>query len=146
MKNKSNLSLFVGIILFLIYERSFYILFSLNEIFLFQFKVAEALYVVGLVVTVILTNLVAITLYQSFIRSKVDKGYIQRLIAILLLCVVIPFCENYYLGILGRSGVEQESQDIFFKYYNYTGVIYFVNTAILMSVYGIYILKKKNKL
>lgn len=142
MKNQRNYSFFIGVILFLIYEKCFFVLFSLNEISLFQFKGTETLYIIGLILTIILTNTVIISLYRSFIRLKThNKAYTVRLITILLLGIIFYLGANYYLGYLGSNGIEQDIQNVFLKYYGYKNTIYFINTTILIVVYGFYILR-----
>lgn len=146
MKNQQNYSLFIGIILFIIYEKCFFILFSLNEIFLFQFKGTETLYIIGFALTIILANTVIINLYKSFIRLKThNKAYTVRLITILLLGIIFYLGANYYLGYLGSNGIEQDIQNVFLKYYGYKNTIYFINTTILVVLYGYNVLRTKEK-
>jgi len=145
MKNQRNYSFFIGVILFLIYEKCFFVLFSLNEIALFQFKGTETLYIMGLILTIILTNTVIISLYRSFIKLEIYKTYIVRLIAILLVGVIIFLWTNYYLGYLSKSEIGQDLQNIFFKYYDYKNTIYFINTTILVVLYGYNVLRTKEK-
>ncbi|MDO5637494.1 MAG: hypothetical protein Q4G18_09625, partial [Myroides sp.] len=93
----------------------------------------------------ILTNIVIVSLYRSFIKLEVYKRYIVRLIAILLVGGITFLWTNYYLGYLGKSEVEQELQNIFNKYYDYKNSIYFLNTIILVILYGYNVLRTKEK-
>jgi|SRR5690606_4013180 len=141
MKKKCNYSLFIGVLLFLIYEKCFFVLFSLNDIFLLSFKGNETLYIIGLILTIILNNTVIVSLHKSFAKLETYNLYIVKLLVILILVVIMFLWTNYYLGYLGKSEVEQELQNIFFKYYDYKNTIYFINTTILIILYGYNVLK-----
>lgn len=80
MKQKSSRSLFVGALLFLIYERCFYLLFALNEITFLHFKGTEDSYVTGLILALIIINVVVFCLYKSFVKYIAFKIYVLKLI------------------------------------------------------------------
>ncbi|MDY0089012.1 MAG: hypothetical protein RBR78_01460 [Flavobacteriaceae bacterium] len=143
MEKLRQYSFFIGILLFLIYDKVFFTLLSLNDIYLFTFKGNETLYIIGFIVSIILANVILVSLYKVFIKSEKHNLFIIRLLFILALIVVLFLWTNYYLGYLGRTEVAKHLQDIFFKYYDYKNTIYFINSSILLILYGWYFYKKK---
>lgn len=143
MEKLRQYSFFTGALLFLIYDKVFFTLLSLNDIYLFVFKGNETLYIIGFIVSIILANVILVSLYKVFINSEKHNLFIIRLLFILALIVVLFLWTNYYLGYLGRAEVVKHLQDIFFKYYDYKNTIYFINSSILLILYGWYFYQKK---
>lgn len=143
MEKLRQYSFFTGALLFLIYDKVFFTLLSLNDIYLFVFKGNETLYIIGFIVSIILANVILVSLYKVFINSEKHNLFIIRLLFILALIVVLFLWTNYYLGYLGRAEVVKHLQDIFFKYYDYKNTIYFINSSVLLILYGWYFFKRK---
>lgn len=143
MEKTRQYSFFTGALLFLIYDKVFFTLLSLNDIYLFVFKGNESLYITGFIVSIILANIILVNLYNLFLKSNKHNLFIIRLLFILAFIVVLFLWTNYFLGYLGKSEVDEHLQDIFFKYYNYKNTIYFINSSVLLILYGWYFFKRK---
>lgn len=133
-----------GILLFLIYERSLNLLLSLNDICLFTLEMKENYYLGGFVVSIILTNLIVVGLYKTYLKSENHKLYGKRLLVGLALLVLTSLGLNYFLGTLGMREMDKSVQDVYYRYYDSKNIIYFINTTILLILYS-YILFKKEK-
>lgn len=142
MEKSRQSNFFIGVLLFLIYDKGFFALFSLNDIYLFVFKGNETLYIMGFIISIILANIILVSLYKLFMKSEKHSLFIIRLLSILVFIMILFLGANYYLGYLGRSDVAKHLQDIFFKYYHYKNTIYFINSSVLLILYGWCFFKK----
>lgn len=133
-----------GILLFLIYERSLNLLLSLNDVCLFILEMRENYYLGGFVVSIILTNLIVVGLYKTYLKSENHKLYGKRLLIGLALLVLTSLGLNYFLGTWGMREMDKSLQDVYYRYYDSKNIIYFINTTILLILYS-YIFFKKEK-
>lgn len=144
MQSISRYSFISGILLVLIYERSLNLLLSLNDVSLFILEMKENYYVGGFVVSIILTNLIVVGLYKTYLKSKNHKLYGKKLLIGLALLVLTSLGLNYFLGTLGMREMDKSLQDVYYRYYGSKNIIYFINTAILLILYS-YIFFKQEK-
>lgn len=144
MSSISRYSFISGILLFLIYERSFNLLFLLNDVGLFIFEMRESYYIAGFALSILLTNLIAVGLYNTYLKSMSPKLFCKKLLIGLALLVLTSLGVNYFLGTLGMREMDKSLQDVYYRYYDSKNIIYFINTTILLILYS-YIFFKKEK-
>lgn len=148
--NKAQYNSFLmGILGYLIYNNIFGILLSLNDVLLFNFHLKETIYVSCLVIAILLTNGILYVLYSYYVNTVLSSNRIIITSAILLSAIIlISMGVNYYLSHFDYSTIilqeEYNSTEIYRQYYEMRGIIYFLNSLILMIIL-LMGLKRKNK-
>ena len=135
MKESNYYNFIIGVLLFIFYEKSFYFIHSLNELLLFSIKSSETLYIIGFIISIVITDVLIAFLYKVYFKNDRYKRCVLQLLIVVVIVVLLSFGANYYLGYFGRIGVDKRLQDIFYKYYDYKDVVYLINTTVLIALY-----------
>ena len=147
MKDLQYKSFLMGIIVYLMYKSIFYLLFSLNDVLLFNSNFNEKIYILGLAISAVLTNGVIFLFYTYFVKADIN---LKRIIAALLTLsaiIVISMGINYYLAHFDYSTVLEEEYsnlEIYKEFYETKEMIYVSNSVLLMIVLLIDMQKKRN--
>lgn len=146
---KSQYNIFLmGIIVYLIYSNIFEILLSLNDVLLFNYHLNETMYISGIVIAVLLTNGLIYLLYSYFVKTIISNARIITTVIILSVIILIFMGINYYLAHFDYSAIlkeEYSSTDLYRQYYEMRGIIYFLNSLLLMIILLLGLKKKSNR-
>lgn len=144
MNKLNSYSLFIGIIIYLIYEKLFYILFSINDILLFMFKFNNTIYLFGFIISTLFTICGVFIIYNDVVKKVFTNKLIVKYIFILIALALIFFSVNYMMGYIGKSSREMDKEvSIFMEYYEYRNIIYSIN-SILLAIVFLYQLRNTN--
>lgn len=135
--SKSNIFL-VSVLMYIMFEKVFYILFSLNNIIMFKINTNNNLYFLGFILSAISSLIVMFFLYRFFIKQTVyDKKFLIKVLILFIVVLLVYFGLNRYSGILSETSTNQETFLKLTTYYSYVDIIYFITSAILLLVFFI---------
>ena len=135
--SKSNIFL-VSVLMYIMFEKVFYILFSLNNIIMFKINTNNNLYFLGFILSAISSLIVMFFLYRFFIKQTVyDKKFLIKVLILFIVVLLVYFGLNRYSGILSETSTNQETFLKLTTYYSYVDIIYFITSAILLLVFVI---------
>jgi|GEM_PF-4008493 hypothetical protein len=138
MKGLNNYSFFVSIIIYIIYEKIYYILCMLDEILLLKLNFSSEAYFLGFIVSALLTSISVVFLYRIFIMDKIiNRKAAMYCSKLLILILFISFGTSKYLSVIAAK---DSNNDIFLKQianYDYINLIFFILTFVLLVFFFI---------
>ncbi len=144
MKSQNNLLFIKSIFIYLIFQKLYYSLCSINNIILIKFNPDGKLYFLGFIFSGIVTLLVICFLYKKLIENvEATRFNLIKSMFLFFIILSLYFLLNKLTGNLYENLNNQEVFKKHIEYVGYTEIVYFFTALIGLIGYWVLFLKKK---